>query len=113
MPPLLKSRKSKQVTLETAAVWGYRVEIADEHQEELRTLQGVCQLLGLLQRLTPLIQVISSHIKKRVFKNFLQGLNLEVKKFFVCLGFFVTESFFWYKIIILDTMEICFLPLRQ
>lgn len=44
MPPLLKSRKSKQVTLETAAVWGYRVEIADEHQEELRTLQGVCQL---------------------------------------------------------------------
>lgn len=68
MPPLLKSRKSKQVTLETAAVWGYRLEVADEHQEELRTLQGVCQLLGMLKRLTPLIQITSSHIKKRFFK---------------------------------------------
>lgn len=83
VPPLLKSRKSKQVTLETAAVWGYRVEIADEHQEELRTLQGVCQLLGLLKRLTPLIQVISSHIKKKgFFKRFLQVLKLEVKILF-------------------------------
>lgn len=44
VPPLLKSRKSKQVTLETAMIWEYRVEIADERKEELRTLN--CQLVS-------------------------------------------------------------------
>lgn len=35
VPPLLKSRKSKQVTSETATIREHRVEIADEHKEEL------------------------------------------------------------------------------
>lgn len=63
-PPLLKSRKSKQVTLETATIREYRVEIADEHKEGLRALQGACQLLFPLKRLAPSIQVISLHSKK-------------------------------------------------
>lgn len=63
VPPLLKSRKSKQVTLETAMIWEYRVEIAGEHKEELRTLN--CQLLFLLKGLCCLIYIISSRNRKR------------------------------------------------
>lgn len=60
VPPLLKSRKSKQVTLETAAVRECRVDIAHEHEEKLRALQRVQWLLFILKSLTPFI-----HIKKR------------------------------------------------
>lgn len=67
VPPLLKSRKSKQVTLETAAVWGYRVEIADEHQEELKTLQGVCQLFGFVKKTYSIDPSYSfTYLKKKV-----------------------------------------------
>lgn len=67
VPPLLKSRKSKQVTLETAAVRERRVDIVEEHEQELRALQWVQQLLFIRKSLIPFI-----HVKKLkgLFKTF-------------------------------------------